>query len=613
MQLQHYTWVLWHWLWLILLGTVICTGTTYVISSDMTPVYQAAALVQVNGSGSSSNNDVYSNQALAVSDALLITSTDVLKEVAQRLPSVSFNQLVSSVSASPKDGSQIIEVRAQASNAQQAADIANEVVKVYIQLQVAKTTAGLQSYADQLSQNLAAAKANVETAQGQLVALQNSKAPAGKISQQEDILNSNQAGYNSLLATYRQVQLQELQAADMLSGVQAATPPNAPSSPHVMINTIVAAAMGLLLMIVLALLLDWVDMTIKTPEDVVQLARLETLGSVPFSKRPLLFVGSSNALSANDEAVEQAFIVIGTTFNLLNSGQRTILITGLKPGAGTTTTAINMATSLALSGKRVLLVDANLRRPLLHEIFHRSNTNGLVNSLTDVHLLPDEMVAEWFDQWSTHIPNLWLLPSGPVAAHPATTLRTPKLRMLLEWLLRAEQTGPCAIDIIILDTCALTMGADTVALAPFTDSTVLVIEAGKERGETLNKAQAMLQRLGSPILGVVINRHKAKHRTYFYAEYNRRNAALADSTLVNSPVESPLLTAPILSPEVSSLLSAAQETQSSIKGYSVTRQTTSSIHRPLEDVVMSLPELQLHPSQPINGSEAYCDGDGQQR
>ncbi len=611
MQLRHYAWVIWYWLWLILLGTGICTCATYVIGSHITPVYQATALVQVNGSGNSSNNDVYSKQALAVGYALLITSTDVLKVVAQREPGVSLSQLVSSVSASPKNGTTIIEVRAQASNAQQAADIANDVVKVFIQFQVAKVTAGLWSFTDQLSRNLVAAKANVETAQVQLVALQNSKASADKIAHQEDILNGYQADYNSLLATYRQVQLQELQATDMLSEVQTATPPNAPSGPHVILNTIVAAAMGLLLMTVLALLLDWIDMTIKTPEDVVQLARLETLGSVPCSKRPLLFVSSSNTLLVNDEAVEQAFVVIGTTFNLLNSGKRMILVTGLKPGAGTTTTAINMATSLALSGKRVLLVDANLRRPSLHEFFHRSNTNGLVNSLTDIHLLQDEMVAEWLDRWSTHIPNLWLLPAGPAPAHPATTLRTPKLRMLLELLLRTEQTRPCAVDIIIFDTSTLSIGADTVALAPFTDGTVLVIEAGKERGETLNKVQAMLQRLGSPILGVVVNRHKAKHRTYFYAEYNRRNAASADSRLVNSSVESPLLTAPILSPEVSSLLSVAQETRSYAN--SVARQTTSSIHRPSDDVVTSLSELQLRPPQRANGSEAHGDGDGQQR
>jgi succinoglycan biosynthesis transport protein ExoP len=612
MQIRHYSWVLWHWRWLILLGTVICAGTTFVISSHLTPVYQAAALVEVNGSGSSSNNDVYSNQALAVSDSLMITSTDVLKEVSQRLPGVSFNQLVSSVSASQQAGSQIIEVRAQASNAQQAADVANEVAKTFIQIQVDKTTAGLQSYSDQLSQNLAAAKANMETAQGQLVALQNSKAPANTISEQEDILTTNQASYNSLLVTYRQVQLQQLQAADMLSVAQTAIPPYAPSSPHIMMNTIVAAAMGLLLMIVLALLLDWVDMTIKTSEDVVQLAGLETLGSVPFSKRPLLFTGSSNPFSANDEVIEQAFVIIDTTFSLLNNGQRTILVTGLKPGAGSTTTAINMATSLALSGKHVLLVDANLRHPKLHDIFHRSNTNGLVNSLTSVHLLQDEMATEWLDQWSTHIPNLWLLPTGPVPAHPVTTLRTPKLRILLEWLLRADQNKLCAIDFIIFDTSALTMGTDTMALAPITDCTVLVIGAGKELGKTLNNVQTMLLKLGSPILGVVINRLKARHRTYFYTEYNQRIATPANSTPANAPVENPWLTASI-PPERSSILSTEQETQSSSKQYRVTRRSTSSISYPSENKVMNLPELQLRPQQPMNGSDAHEDGDVQQR
>ncbi len=589
-QLQHYVRVCWQRLWLILLGTLICAGATYGISRSLPPVYQASALIQVNGTGNSSNNDIYSDQAAAVGDALLITSTDVLRVAAQQVPGTTLAQLQSAVSASPKSGSQVIEVRAKAADPQQAAAIANAVVRVFIQLQVQKTTAGLQSYLNQLSQNLDAAKANVSSAQKKLAQLQDIGASADQITHQEEVLDSYQESYNSLLASYRQAQLQQQQASTMLIVAQTATPPSEPVSPRVLLNTLVAAALGLLLMLVLVLLLDWIDMSIKTPEDVVNLSGLEALGSVPVSRRPLL-ANSAQEAARNDWRIEQAFSLIGMSFNLLSQKQHTLLMAGLKPRAGTTTTAANLATLLALTGRRVLLIDANLSRPALHTLTQRSNDHGLVDTLAHLEEAQNAGASAWLEAWRTPLENLWLLPSGPRPAYPLTALRTPKLRDFIEWLLRAK-----VVDLVIFDGGALARGVEALTLAPYTEGTLLVVRAGKERGEALRRAGELLERLTSPVLGVVVNRRKRGHRAYFYARYNQERELPAPRTKVAAssaprvPEEAP---EPLREPAAAPVVSTTPRREAAAER----DEGLESVHLPLESIEEQLRALQLQRAQ----------------
>jgi len=544
MQLRHYTWIIWRSLWLILLATSIIAGATYAISKLITPVYQATTLIQVNPVGDSST--VFSSQAQALNYSLLVTNTVVLQVVNNKLPEMSVSQLKEAVSASPLANTNIIQIQAQADNPQLAADIANKVGQVFIQIQETNVTIILQSRANQLTQFLTAAKNNVSTAQAQLSSLEKSQASSTTIAHQVSVLNDAQTNYDTLLLNYQQVQLQELQVNHLLNQVQRAIPPAAPVTPRTELNTVIAAAMGLLLMIVFVLLLDWVDTSIKTPEDVAQLTMLEPLGSVPLSKRPLISLDQPGQSKVNDGAVEQAFMIIALSLNIQNKDGCAILVTALQPGAGTTTAAANLAISLAQLGKRVLLVDANLRRSSLHEIFQCSNTKGLLNTLTDVYRFHEGVVQSWLDQWPTNIPNLWLLPTGPTAVHAVAVLRSPELRILIQWLLGRNQDGRGGtkggvVDYVIFDTSTLKEGADPVIMVSLTDCTIIVVRAGKEQGEKLNKAGAMFQRLCSPVYGVIVNRQAARHRPYFYIENNPQNL-LSNNSSSRDLRESDLLT-----------------------------------------------------------------------
>ncbi len=543
MQLRHFVWVIQRWLWLILLGTLICSGATYLITKRTPPVYEASALIQVNDVGSTGNSSVFNNQALAVSYALQITSNDVFQKVSKELPGVTVNELQTAVSAAPLDNTQLIQVLADARDPVQAANIANSVTTVFIQQQIAKESAINQRAAARLLQELVTAKANVDNAQAQLTKLVNTQAPQNQITHQTDILDSYQVNYDTLFTSYNQIQLQENLISNSLSIPQSAMPPTTAKGHSTLLNTGIAGALGLLLTIVFALLIDWLDRTIKTSEDVAQLAMLEPLGSVPLSR------SSANKAIVDDADLEQAFVTISTSFRVLSRGQRSILVTGLRSRVGTSTTASWLAQALAQSGMRVLLVDANLHRPTQHETFNFPNTTGVTNSLSNINRFQQQSLAfkqAWLKRWSTSVPNLFLLPAGPQVTHVETIQLTAKLQALAEWLLRHNDAPSSEmvsgdIDIIIFDAPALEEGATTIALAPVTDSTVLVIEAGKERPEALAKAQTTFQRLGSPIIGVVVNRQQTKHRTYFYANHPQQVAVSADSSHTSSASKYPVL------------------------------------------------------------------------
>jgi capsular exopolysaccharide synthesis family protein len=521
--LRHYYWVIRRYFRLIGFGVLFCTCMTAGISLCLPPVYEASALIMVSDSTNvdgNTNNDIYSDQALAFSYSFLVTKDDVLQAASQQLSGISVSQLKQDVSDSPISNTPMIEIRAQAASPQQAALLANVVAKSFIRIQLGKVSADLQNQDRQLSQRLQMAQTTADAAQTKLLTLSATHASASAIASQRNLANTYQADYTTLLDSYHRLQLLELQLPATLNIFQLATPPDLPISPHVWLNAGIAAALSLLLLAVAALLLDWMDETIKTEEDVLRLTALKPLGSVPSYIPPDASPSEKSAPPeksiARSDTIDEAFIPISTALLGQFDGKRSIMVTGLHSACGTSTVAANLAVALTRSGKRVLLIDANLRRPVLHiSGFQYFHNRSLVNCLADLRMYPDshKQVGTWLSQWCTRIPYLWFLPAGPVPLRPASLLSLPELAVLLQDLLACQ-----AIDLLIMDSASLDAGADALALAAATDASLLVIEAGKEKKESLDKASTSLERFDSPILGVIINRWHSDLRSYFYTE-----------------------------------------------------------------------------------------------
>ncbi|GCE23426.1 P-loop NTPase [Dictyobacter kobayashii] len=520
-SIGHYGALLRRWLWLLVLAVVCCTAVTYILNVIAHPIYETSALIQVHDT-STNNGSIFVDQALAQSDALLITRPDVLQAAANRLHEVSAQQLADQVSDSPLDNTPIIQVRVTDKDPVRASLIANTIVDVFIQAQNNLALQQVKNVSIRLAKNVRDAKKTVDNDQQQLSILQASQATAESISHQNDVINGDQITYNSLLTNYTQLQQQLLQIPTGLKVVQSANVPSSPSSPHTLLNTVVAGALSLVLSLVFILLLDWSNTTIKTAEDVEQLAELPALGSVPYIRMAEQKMRNELPIINND-VIEQAFGTISTNLIMKCAEKHTVLVTSIQARAGNSTTAVNLAITLAHTGLRVMLIDGNLQRGSLHRIFKHPNIYGLTTVMTENMLFqegPNNKIQSWLHQHQTSIPNLWFLPTGPLPAVKGNILRAPILSLLINCLVQPTQDlegqASSLIDIIIIDAAPLTEDSNTTTLASCADAALLIVEAGREQARQLQKWAHMLRRLHAPLQGVIVNRRRPQHMPYIY-------------------------------------------------------------------------------------------------
>lgn len=328
--------------------------------------------------------------------------------------------------------------------------------------------------------------------------------------------------------------------------VDRADEPLRPSSPKKRKNMILAMLFGLFGGVGLALLLDHLDNSIKGAKDVEKYAQLPTLGIVPaFSadgeragygygrkSRKRESPAGGEDKEAKAEAVDlhptsiemiahlapksnfsESYRSIRTSLLLSSaaSSLRTIIVTSALPSEGKTVTVVNLAVTLAQTGKRVLVIDADLRKPRQHRIFRIRNQAGLTNYLT-AGLELKELVK------ATEVPNLYLIVSGPVPPNPAELLGSEKMAKLLETL-----KGNFAY--ILIDTPPVLVVTDALVLGPAVDGFVLVVWGDKTAREALKQARDTLDLTKIKTLGVIVNnldiqKHGAYDRSYYYKYHN---------------------------------------------------------------------------------------------
>lgn len=192
-------------------------------------------------------------------------------------------------------------------------------------------------------------------------------------------------------------------------------------------------------------------------------------------------------------------------FSSVDTRVQTIMITSASPGEGKTTTAINLAATYAQAEQKVLLIDADLRKPTTHHTFLCTNRLGLTKLLTNQSSIKEVIIQ-------TFVPNLDLLPSGTVPPNPAELLSSNKMRVLLEELKQQY-------DIIILDTPPVLAVTDSQIVASISDGVVMVADAGKVKITNAQKAKEKLEHVNAKILGVVINNVKRSSQDDYYYYY----------------------------------------------------------------------------------------------
>ncbi len=286
-------------------------------------------------------------------------------------------------------------------------------------------------------------------------------------------------------------------AVQLIAG-DSARLPTAPSSPNTKMNLALGALLGLLVGFGIAVTREWLDRRIRSAEGVESAAGLSVVGTLPFEPdqngqdAPLLL--RTDARTGHRAATAEAFRSLRTNLQYMkvDDPPRAIVVTSSLPGDGKSTVAASLAVTLAQSGQRTILVDADLRRPRQANAFGLDGATGL----SDV--LATRSSAEELLQPIAAVPGLMVLASGPIPPNPSELLGSERMRQLIDSLKRDA--------FVVIDSPPLLPVTDAAVLTHSSDGALVVVDTGKTTYEALGKALELLGKANGTALGVVMNR-----------------------------------------------------------------------------------------------------------
>lgn len=516
------------WKFIILCFIVIGSGT-FVGSKLTTPIYQSAVLVQVALRSSSSQADINSllaSDQLVQTEAALATSDTVLSEVASHYNGVTLQQLVAKVTSTPKLNTQLFEIDVQDSNAAYAARLANDVANTLIKEQHTIADQDNNRSLQQVQQDLNATRKQIDAVTGQITSLQAQGDKQVQIAILQAQLTGLQDHYSQWQTLLAQLELSAAQSGNFLRIAQPAQVAITPVRPIVLLNTAIGFVIGLLLGVVLAILFELLDTKVRTSEALSELLGFPILAKLNFLK-------TKNAQS------EQVINPVGHTHNVesyrilrtnvgfssVDKPIHTLAITSAVPQEGKSTVAANLAIFMAKAGKNTLIIDADLRRPSLHQKFNLSfERTGLSNAILACSHQPflasasgEQAVASVpLESYmhSVNIPNLRIMPSGPLPPNPPELLDSKAMELFLQSVSR------CGAEIIIFDTPPLLGLSDTNILAAKVDGTLVVVDITQANKKNVKQVKSLLAQAGARVLGCVVNKESVTRKnnasTYYY-------------------------------------------------------------------------------------------------
>lgn len=335
-------------------------------------------------------------------------------------------------------------------------------------------------------------------------------------------LETNRQRLNTLLQRHRELQVSSANRSNEVSIANFSRLPKTAIGPPRFRNIFIAFLLSLAAGIGLAFLLDFLDDTLKSVEDVDRYLHLPALAMIPSNRDRGRLVGmgagasppvvsDTTALAMLTDVrspIAESYRHLRTSLLLSSAGQppKTILVTSSQPSEGKTTTAINTAFMLAQTGAEVLIIDCDLRRPRLHAHFNAPNNKGLTNWLSGEHDI-DGLMQSYETQT-----NLKFLTSGPVPPNPAELLGSDEMRKLLSTL--SER-----FTHIVIDSPPAISFTDASILSTMVDGVVLVVHGGKTSRAVARRARQQLVDVGAHIFGVVLNNVKVESQDYYYSGY----------------------------------------------------------------------------------------------
>ncbi|MGI9146213.1 MAG: polysaccharide biosynthesis tyrosine autokinase [Chloroflexota bacterium] len=526
------------WLWLFLLAGFLAAATSYAVSARLPKVYEARAKLELlPGDATARAADASQIQgltSLARTYAEVVKTRPVLEAaISDGSLALTYDQLSRLVSVTQLTNTQLLQIAARGSNPQEAANtaalVSNAFMRQVRELQARRfsdTEQNLRTELDQTKSDLAQRLSAIDQLRSQPASPQRDS----ELAQAQVDVTQLQLTYQNAARALSDFRLAQARAQDVFSVVEPAAAAPDPVEPRVLVNVALAAFVGLLTALGIASLSERLDDRLVSPERLAQRTNLQVLagiatlpgrGSKQQRELPSLSLPGQKTTQVNAAAEGFRLLVTNLRFLARDALLRTLLVTSSKSGDGKTTTAANLAIAAAQSGDSVILIDADLRRPALHQLFDLHNEEGLTTLLLNEDLSAARMLT------NTQVGGLRVLTSGPVPQNPGSLLASRQMSA------RVAELAALA-DFVIFDAPPLLAVSDAAHLAGQMDGVVLVVDAKRTRQVDVTEATSMLHNVQANLLGAVLNWLPAESST-FYGYYGYTQADNSESTQPATP------------------------------------------------------------------------------
>lgn len=504
-QLQDYLQIIWQRKWVVIGVPLIAALVAGLISFLIQPTYQATSVVRILTSRVGDINDI--RYDISYADRLMntysnvATSGPVIDELMTRLqlaekPAIEIKILANT---------ELMEITAEHEDARTAKAIANTLGDILVEESQRLLSGSSQSAADIIKTQLDAAETDLNVARSEYEALRIQSEPDA---QQLDILQNTvevkQATYDSLLDQYDLSRLREAVRSNEASVTDPAQLPLEPAKPRRVLIIGLGLVLGVVAGLGLAFLLDSLDSRLYTTSQIEEEFSLTTLAKIPNVPQAKK-LGTSMGETAAGEALRRL-----RTYLFSIEGEQpwqTLMITSAEPGEGKSTVIANLAALVAQSGRTVVVVDADLRRPVQHTLFKLQNSVGLSNVLKQEISLAEAIQP-------SAVFGVKVLTSGSIVDNYAEWLGSARMSNLLDDLKQQ-------FDVIMLDSPAFLAVTDAAVLARQVDSVLLVVRRGKARADAVRQTCQELTMVKARLLGMIVNRTEPNHNYRYYAAKSR--------------------------------------------------------------------------------------------
>ncbi len=510
LELRDYLGVLWRRKKFIVISVLLLVTTALGLSYAQTPVYRATTVFLLpaespvaTGSGGAKGVGP-AEQAVEV-----ILSPNVRDKVVEQLGQVP------KATAAPTPGGGFIEVKAESADPKQAAAVADAYVNQYLAFRRDFAIKDLEKSIGEIEPRFNAAQAKVNEINGRLASALPFQRQTLEI-QLGPELSQNLAQARQDGQTLADLRLALTKTKNETTLITPAKAPDSPVRPTPVRNAVLALPIGLVIGVALAFMFEHLDDSLKSKEDMERVtAGLPVVGVIPQVR--MRDDGGSElvALAAPDSPVVEAYRSLRTSvqFLALDGALGSIQVTSSAAAEGKTTTLANLAVVMARAGAKVVVIDCDLRRPRIHEIF------GVPNDLGFTSVFQGQVPLSGALQAIPGERNLRVLPSGPLPPNPSELLASRRTAGILASL-KAQGV------VVLLDCPPVMPVTDAAALSAWVDTTIMVAAQGTTTKKQLQRSVELLRQVNAPLVGTVLNRAQGQEG-YGYGYYYRRHDAPA--------------------------------------------------------------------------------------